>query len=230
MNQERSLNDLWNAPVPGAHSFEPDGISSLPDASRRYLEHAIAPGTSLAFAVRLRMHGEIKLGQWLPFTAEQVIHWGRGFLWKASVRRNGVPIRGFDRLLNGQGVMRWKLLGLIPVMSASGPDVTRSSAGRMMAESYGCRRCSCARTQSGAGSIWCSMHGCLYVSTLPTTSSGAKCWRRGRHAGVGAYAAHGQASIAHCPCELHDCHAGCLYGATGRLRQRVVGWSSDADP
>ena len=31
--------------------------------------------------------------------------------------------------------MRWKLLGIIPVMTASGPDITRSAVGRVAAES-----------------------------------------------------------------------------------------------
>jgi uncharacterized protein DUF6920 len=46
----------------------------------------------------------------------------------------GVPIRGFDRLLNGEGEMQWKVLGVIPFMAAAGPDITRSAAGRVGAE------------------------------------------------------------------------------------------------
>jgi len=135
MSQELSLDELWNSAVPQTRIFRPDSLSGLPEGPRRYLEHAIAPGTPLASAVRLRMHGEIKLGGWLPFTAEHVIHWPRGSIWKATVRRGGMPIRGFDRLVDGQAAMRWKLFGLIPVMTAAGPDITRSGAGRMMAES-----------------------------------------------------------------------------------------------
>jgi hypothetical protein len=30
--------------------------------------------------------------------------------------------------------MRWRLLGLIPVLTASGPDITRSAAGRLAGE------------------------------------------------------------------------------------------------
>jgi hypothetical protein len=80
------------------------------------------------------MHGEMKLGRWLPFTAEQVINWGQGMIWNATVRMNGMPIRGFDRLVNGEGDMQWKLFGIVPVMRASGPDISRSAAGRVMAE------------------------------------------------------------------------------------------------
>jgi hypothetical protein len=129
-----SLDELWESTPPGQPRFEPDQLAGLPDAARRYLEHAIAPGTPLASAVRLRMHGEIKLQGWLPFSAEQVIHRGRGMIWRATVRMKGLPIRGFDRLVDGEGEMRWKLLGLIPVMTAAGPDITRSAAGRVGAE------------------------------------------------------------------------------------------------
>ncbi|MEA1958080.1 MAG: DUF6544 family protein [Chloroflexota bacterium] len=127
-----SLDDLWNSASPGDRAFQPDIISSLPEPARRYLEHAIAPGTQLSSAVRLRMHGEIK--RWLPFTAEQVIVRDRGFIWSATVRMNGMPIRGFDRLVDGEGSMRWRLFGIIPVMTASGPDITRSAAGRVAGE------------------------------------------------------------------------------------------------
>ncbi len=47
----------------------------------------------------------------------------------------GLTISGFDRLVDGEGEMRWKLLGLVPVMVASGPDITRSAAGRLATES-----------------------------------------------------------------------------------------------
>jgi hypothetical protein len=134
MTKKPSLDGLWNRAPAGQRAFHPDQLVRLPEAARHYLQHAIAPGAPLASAVRLRMHGQIKLGAWLPFTAEQVIRWGHGMIWSATVRRNGLPIRGFDRLLNGEGRMRWKLFGIIPVMTASGPDITRSAAGRLMAE------------------------------------------------------------------------------------------------
>jgi len=37
--------------------------------------------------------------------------------------------------LFGVGEMQWKLFGLIPVVTASGADITRSAAGRVQAES-----------------------------------------------------------------------------------------------
>lgn len=134
MSSELSLDQLWDAAPSDERAFEAGRMAGLPVAARRYLAHAIAPGTRLASAVRLRMHGEIKLRAWLPFEAEQVIRRDRGMIWQAAVRMRGLPVRGSDRLLDGRGAMRWKLLGLIPVMTASGPDVTRSAAGRLAAE------------------------------------------------------------------------------------------------
>jgi hypothetical protein len=131
-----SLSDLWESAPSGAGVFQPVNVANVPEPARRYLEHAIAPTTRLASAVRLRMHGEIRLGRWLPFSAEQVIHAERGFVWSATVRLLGIPsFRGFDRLVDGEGAMRWKLLGIIPVVTGSGRDITRSALGRVEAES-----------------------------------------------------------------------------------------------
>jgi hypothetical protein len=43
-------------------------------------------------------------------------------------------IAGFDRLVDGRGEMQWKLGGLVNMMTASGPDVTRSASGREAGE------------------------------------------------------------------------------------------------
>jgi hypothetical protein len=135
MPSNLSLNDLWRNTVPTDRVFRPEEITNLPDAARRYLEHAIAPGTRLASAVRLKMHGEMRLKRWSPFRAEEVISWNRGAIWRADVRVNGLPVRGSDRLVDGQGAMRWKLLGVFPMLAASNPDISRSAAGRFGAES-----------------------------------------------------------------------------------------------
>jgi hypothetical protein len=134
MTKDLTVDELWDSALPGERTFRTADLSRLPEAARRYIEHAIAPGTRLARAIRLDMHGEIKLQRWLPFTAEQIIVWDRGFIWSATVRMFGMPIRGSDRLVDGKGAMQWRLFGIIPVMAASGPDITRSAAGRVAAE------------------------------------------------------------------------------------------------
>jgi hypothetical protein len=128
------LDALWNSALPAERVFDPENLANLPQPVQRYLAHSIAPGTPLASAVRLRMHGTIKLKRWRKFKAEQVIVRDRGMIWQAKVRMNGMPIRGEDRFVDGEGAMLWKLFGLIPVVRASGSDVTRSAAGRAAAE------------------------------------------------------------------------------------------------
>jgi uncharacterized protein DUF6920 len=135
MTKQLSLNALWKSATSKEETFSLDGLSHLPEAARRYLEHAIAPGTAIASAVRLQMHGEIKLKSWIPFKAQQVICWERGLIWSATAWMNGLPIVGSDRLIDGVGAMQWKLLGMFPVMIGSGSDITRSNVGRLQAES-----------------------------------------------------------------------------------------------
>ena len=114
--------------------FDPTSLDDVPRAGARYLLRALAGRDLQPRAVRLRMHGQIDLGSWRDFEAEEVIHPHRGMVWRARTRMAGLPIRGFDRLVDGQGTMRWRILGVIPVRAQSGPDVTRSARGRLAGE------------------------------------------------------------------------------------------------
>ncbi len=116
------------------HTFGGENYDRLPCAVGTYLRHAIAEDTPLASAVRLHMTGEIKLKRWLPFTATQVVRLDQGFIWNARVNIEPAFISGHDQFINGTGKCKWKLMGLLKVMSAKGPDISRSAAGRMAIE------------------------------------------------------------------------------------------------
>ena len=116
---------------PAPEVFSEAELHGLPTPVRRYLRAGIAPGTPLTGAARLRMRGRIKVGRWLSFRAEQTLDPHHGFRW--NVRAAGV-ISGFDRYVDGRGETRMKLLGVLPVMHADGPDVTRAAAGRAAVE------------------------------------------------------------------------------------------------
>jgi hypothetical protein len=134
LSAKLTVDEFWNAAQHSEGLFDPDSLVDLPEPVFRYLNHAIAPDTSLAYAVRLQMRGEIKLREWAPFQAEQVIISERGMIWSAKTRVNGLPVSGSDRLIDGEGSMRWRLFGILPVMSASGSDITRSASGRLQGE------------------------------------------------------------------------------------------------
>jgi hypothetical protein len=127
--------DLWGTAPPSSGRFEAAQTIGLPDAAQRYLQHAIALGTPLASAVQLKTHGEINLKGWHPFKAEEVISRSRGMTWRATIKLHGISIRGGDSFIDGRATMLWKLFGIIPMVNASGPDISRSTAGRVNLES-----------------------------------------------------------------------------------------------
>jgi len=56
----------------------------LDEPVRRFFGHAIRESAAPAGGVRLTMAGRVKVGAWLPFTAEQTVD-GRSFAWRARV-------------------------------------------------------------------------------------------------------------------------------------------------
>lgn len=117
--------------------FSDDLLEGLPEPVKRYFRHAIANGTPLHRAVDLRIDGTMQLspaGPRLPFTSRERLHAANGFIWAAVARMNGLPVVGSDSLINGEGGMHWRLLGLLSVAKADGPEVTDSAVGRMAAE------------------------------------------------------------------------------------------------
>jgi hypothetical protein len=96
--------------------------------------HAIEPGTPLSASVRLTQTGSIRLGEdWSPFSAEQLLT-TRGLVWKADSRVGPLPITATDYYASEQGRMRVAALGFVPIVNASGPDMTRSTIGRLAIE------------------------------------------------------------------------------------------------
>jgi uncharacterized protein DUF6544 len=51
--------------------FTSDRLARLDQPVRGFFSHAIGDGAALPNGVRMTMSGRIKVGLWLPFTAEQ---------------------------------------------------------------------------------------------------------------------------------------------------------------
>lgn len=126
---------LSAATEPELAVFDPETLAELPAAAQRLLGQALPPGVSLAMAVQLTMQGEIKLGgRWLPFNADQILRAGVGFVWAPTVASRFLRFTGADVLGPDGARIEFRFYGRIPVVRGSGPDIARSAAGRLAAE------------------------------------------------------------------------------------------------
>jgi hypothetical protein len=113
--------------------FDPSVLSSCDEPVRRYFTHAIADGAPLEPRMRLRMTGRIKIGVWLPFTAQQDCD-GSSFIWRAQVPRHVPLVTVTDSYDDGRGSIDGRLLGAIRMFHSDDQNIVRSAAGRAAAE------------------------------------------------------------------------------------------------
>lgn len=115
--------------------FDPATLDGLPPPAQRLLKRALPSGVPLSTTVELTMEGEIKLGgRWFPFTADQILRAGVGFVWAPTVGGRVIRFTGADVLGPTGARIEFRLHGRIPVVRGSGPDIERSAAGRLAAE------------------------------------------------------------------------------------------------
>lgn len=123
------------APTRSPAAFDPAMVDHLPTAARRWLRHAIAPGTPLHRRAVLVQHGQIRLaGRWWPIRAVEALDPLHGYVWPVRTRLLGLPLVGLDRLSGGSAEMTHRLLGAVPLVRAAGPDLARSAAARAASE------------------------------------------------------------------------------------------------
>ncbi|WP_241384000.1 DUF6544 family protein [Rhodococcus sp. CH91] len=133
----RDIGEQWRVltEIHGSGRFAPACLDEMPAAARRWLTHAVAANTPLARSARLTMSGQIRIGSWRPFTADQILVPATGFIWAATAKVGPLAISGYDALTSEGGRMRWRLGGIVPVMSARGREIGDSAAGRLAGES-----------------------------------------------------------------------------------------------
>ena len=108
----------------------PQDLSCLPKPLRDYLEQAGVVGQPRVRHFRARWRGRIRGGPdepFMPFTAEQhnfVSEPARFFHMQA--RRGGLPVDVLHAFAQGTATLRVKLLSLVPVVDARGPELTRA--------------------------------------------------------------------------------------------------------
>ncbi len=136
----RYVDDIWNTlgqEPSGTEVFSEKMVEDLPDPARRYFLHAIKPGTPLATKLQWRWSGEMKPGKtmpWMALTSEQITVKGRGLVRKIRASNGPLMLTAADHLLDGDGRMRISLYGLVPFINETGPDLSLSALGGMLAE------------------------------------------------------------------------------------------------
>lgn len=116
---------LAGAPAPKG-TFSTNATAGVPGPVARWLRASVAPGTPLHQAVAVELEGELKLRGWARFTSRLYLAPVTARTWRATARMKGLPVKGHDQYRAGEGEMRWKLLGAVPVVDQSGDDVARS--------------------------------------------------------------------------------------------------------
>jgi len=115
--------------APAARIDEAD-LARLPLPVQRYLRTAGVVGRPRVRNFHVRMHGRIRSGpdaRWMPLTAEQynvADEPARLFYLNASMY--ALPVQGYHRFIASAASMTVKAAALVPVVRASGSEMSRS--------------------------------------------------------------------------------------------------------
>jgi hypothetical protein len=119
--------------------FSAKVLGAVPPAARRYLTHAILPGTLLADRVQMKMSGAIRKEaeqEWVPFEAQEILAGGRGLVWKAKLRTSDKSwLDGAEYYYRGKGYIEYFRHRFVPSVMESSFVIDRSMAGRVLIES-----------------------------------------------------------------------------------------------
>lgn len=122
--------------VPQAALLTEADMAHLPSPVQQYLRVSGALGKPRPTSLVARWKGRIRGGAtepWMDFTAEQVNTFGstpaRLFLMDATMK--GLPTDVFHRFVDEQATFRVRLLSLVPVVDAKGPEMTHSETVTM---------------------------------------------------------------------------------------------------
>ena len=137
---DRDVAQAWAALTespPDGRRFSAGMVDGLPEPARRYFLRAIDEGTPIATQLHWTYGGTIRPSKdlpWMELEAEQILVKERGFVWKALTRQGPVVVTAADQYFGGEGKMRINLFGLIPIVDAAGPDISRSARGPLLLE------------------------------------------------------------------------------------------------
>lgn len=127
----RSVEDL--------RSLSDEDLDHLPGPVVRSLRRSGVVGRPTPLAVSLTQTGRIRPAEdkrWMKFTASETYDLVEpGFQWTASLRVGGMRLgKAVDTLAQGHGRMHVRVLGLIDILDASGPEMDQGALMRWFNE------------------------------------------------------------------------------------------------
>lgn len=128
------------APSKESVPFVRSGSEGLPAPVQRYLRAVNLHNRARVQRVRFTQSGVFRIREepprWESFTAEQTVTTEPpGFVWKAKIRMGRVlSVRVVDAYQNGAGFLRARLLGIVPLAKAEGPEADEGELMRYLSE------------------------------------------------------------------------------------------------
>lgn len=120
--------------APQAGVFAAAMLDGLPAPVARYLRAVLRDGQPMPRHVRIDWAGEFNMGRpgndrWVPFTARQdFVPGAPGFVWDARMCTAGIVVNVRDGLVDGEGSMLGRLLGLATVVDRRGGEAMAVAA------------------------------------------------------------------------------------------------------
>ncbi len=125
--------------IPARTVLSQEMLAPLPPVVQKWLKRAGVVGKPIVHTAHIRQKGAMRTkpgGGWVPFEAEQ---WNTvdkpGFIWRTTMQAApGIAILGRDKYVAGRGNMLIKLLALVPIADAKGPETDQGAMLRNLAE------------------------------------------------------------------------------------------------
>lgn len=111
------------------HRITEGDLAPLPDPVQRFLRATGVVGKLRPRSMRITFEGSIRGfdGPWMPFTTVQVNAFDEParFFWIDATMK-GIPTKGLHAYEHGKATMLIKVLGMVPVMEAHGPEMDQA--------------------------------------------------------------------------------------------------------
>lgn len=119
--------------------IQKEDLQGLPLPVQKWLERSQIIGKERITTVCLKQKGLMRIkedGPWMTAEAEQYFTVEEpGFIWKAKVKMNPfLYFTGMDKYKNGHGNMNIKILSIVPVVNATGPEMDQGTLLRYLGE------------------------------------------------------------------------------------------------